>query len=64
MNLPLVVLLAPALGVLAMFFVPGDRPRAVRAIAVAATTISLLSAIALFVGFSAAPDPSTTRLPT
>jgi NADH-quinone oxidoreductase subunit M len=50
-----VVLLAPALTVVALFAVPGRNVRAVRWLAVGGTAVALLAAIWTFVGFSGAP---------
>jgi NADH-quinone oxidoreductase subunit M len=56
-NLPLIVLLAPALTVVAILLVPEARVRWIRGLAAAGTGVALVAALALFAGFSAAPTP-------
>jgi NADH-quinone oxidoreductase subunit M len=56
-NLPLLILLAPALTAIAILFLPEARVRAIRGVAAAGTGIALLAALVLFVGFPSAPTP-------
>lgn len=56
MNILLAILLLPALAVVAMFCVPGNRPRAIRAIAFVATLADLVLAVVLLLTFHGAPS--------
>lgn len=64
MNPLLVILLAPAVAALVMFFMPADGRRAIRAVATAATGVSLAVAIACFLGFGSAPATFTANAGT
>ncbi len=57
MNLPLLILLSPAVAVLALFFVPSEKVRWIRGVAAVGTGVALAAAIALFTGFPSAPTP-------
>jgi NADH-quinone oxidoreductase subunit M len=57
-NPLLVVLLAPAAATVALFFVPGDKKQAARAVATVATGLVLAAALYVFLTFSAAPAPA------
>jgi NADH-quinone oxidoreductase subunit M len=61
MNPLLLVLLAPAAAVLALFFVDSHAKRAIRAIATVATGIALLTALVMFVTFDGAKPTWTAN---